>query len=236
MLKTLLFFNEDFIIKIYIGCDNMEKNTFFRLFLIMLLVTGLFFLYMGYSEFFANIKNTKGYKTTVGYFMKYDMDTTTNPITYSLTYSYVVDKHTYFVEAQNKVSKLPALGTQQKIKYDSSQPEKAVLVELSGGIKYIITGLVFMIVAVFGLINRLLNHYKDNDSKFYKITGIISGVLVLAIGIYIYYLYGYAIDSSAIVDVWNMVKYMILIPFTLILVGLIIIITVVFFKKEDKVD
>ena len=31
----------------------------------MFLITGVFFLYMGYSEYFANIRDTKGYKTTV---------------------------------------------------------------------------------------------------------------------------------------------------------------------------
>lgn len=212
----------------------MQKDTFFRLFLIMLLITGLFFLYMGYSEFFADIKNTKSYKTTTGYFMKYDIDSSSSPVTYTLTYSYVVNKHTYFVEASNTVTKLPALGSQKKIKYDKSKPEKSIIVDLSGGFKYIMAGLVFMIIAIFGLINRLLNHYKDNNSKFYKITGIVSGVLIVAIGIYIYYLYGYAGASSAIIDVWNMVEYMTLIPFAFILVGLIIIISVVFFKKEDE--
>ena len=102
----------------------MQKDTFFRLVLIMLLIIGLFFLYMGYSEFFADMKNTRGYKPTMGFFMKYDMDTSTDPVSYSLTYSYVVDKHTYFVEGKNKVTKLPALGTQRKIKYDEKAPEK----------------------------------------------------------------------------------------------------------------
>ena len=50
---------------------------------------------------------------------------------------------------------------------------------------------------------------------------------------YIYYLYGYASDSTGIVDVWNGVGFMTLIPFALLLFGLIIIITVIFFKKED---
>lgn len=211
----------------------MQKDTFFRLVLIMLLITGLFFLYMGYSEFFADMKNTRRYKPTMGFFMKYDMDTSTDPVSYSLTYSYVVDKHTYFVEGKNKVTKLPALGTQRKIKYDEKAPEKAVLIELGGGVKYITAGLIFTIIAVFGLINRLLNHYKDNDSKFYKITGIVSGILIALIGMYIYYLYGYASDSTGIVDVWNGVGFMTLIPFALLLFGLIIIITVIFFKKED---
>ena len=211
----------------------MQKDTFFRLVLIMLLIIGLFFLYMGYSEFFADMKNTRVYKPTMGFFMKYDMDTSTDPVSYSLTYSYVVDKHTYFVEGKNKVTKLPALGTQRKIKYDEKAPEKAVLIELGGGVKYITAGLIFTIIAVFGLINRLLNHYKDNDSKFYKITGIVSGILIALIGMYIYYLYGYASDSTGIVDVWNGVGFMTLIPFALLLFGLIIIITVIFFKKED---
>ena len=69
----------------------MQKDTFFRLVLIMLLIIGLFFLYLGYSEFFADMKNTSGYKPTMGFFMKYDMDTYSDPDSYSNTFSYVVD-------------------------------------------------------------------------------------------------------------------------------------------------
>ena len=61
----------------------------------------------------------------------------------------------------------------------------------------------------------------------------IGGILIALIGMYIYYLYGYASDSTGIVDVWNGVGFMTLIPFALLLFGLIIIITVIFFKKED---
>lgn len=211
----------------------MNKNTFLRLILILFFITGLFFLYMGYMEYFADIKKTKDYKTTDGYFMKYEMDNAQSPIVYTLTYSYVINKQTYFIEAENKVTKLPALGSQKKIRYQEKNPQTAIVVDLNGGIKYIVVGLIFLVIAIFGLINRLLNHYKENDRKFYKIIGMIGGIFILLIGVLIYYLYGISIDSSAILDIWSAVGYMSLIPFILVLVGMIIVITIVFFQREE---
>ncbi len=211
----------------------MNKNTFLRLILILFFITGIFFLYMGYMEYFADIKKTKAYKTTDGYFMKYEMDNTQSPVIYKLTYSYVIDKQTYFIEAENKVTKLPALGSQKKIRYQEKNPQTAIVVDLSGGIKYIIVGLILLVIAIFGLINRLLNHYKENDRKFYKVVGMIGGIFILLIGVLIYYLYGISIDSSAILDIWNAVGYMSIIPFILVLVGMVIVITIVFFQREE---
>ena len=54
-----------------IGCDDMQKDTFFILVLIMLLIIGLFFLYMGYSEFFADMKNTRGYTHIINHLTKH---------------------------------------------------------------------------------------------------------------------------------------------------------------------
>lgn len=214
----------------------MDKNTFKRLILVLFLVTGVFFLYMGYREYFSDIQKTKNYETTDGYFMKYDMQKSNDTVVYTLTYSYVVDRQTYFVNAQNKVTKLPALGSQKKIKYMKKDPQKAVVVELQGGIKYILTGLIFLIISVFGLTIRLLNHYQEDDRKFYKITGIVSGLVILLIGVFIYSLYARAINSTAIMDIWSAIQYMSLIPFAFILVGMLIVIAIVFFKKEDIVE
>lgn len=212
----------------------MNKSTFTKLFLSIILLVGIFFLYMGYREFLADVFTPSDHKTTNGYFMKYDMDTSTDPVTYKLTYSYVVKKQTYFVNAKNKLKKLPPLGSQKKIKYQTNDPQKSVVVELIGGEKYIIAGLIFLLVATFGIVNRLLNLGKESNQKFYKIAGIISGLLLIIVGGLIYYFYGYAIGSSGILDIWDYIKWMTIIPFIPFLAGCIIIITAIFFDKEES--
>lgn len=211
----------------------MDKNIFKRLVLILLLITGIFFLYMGYREFFADIVSTKNYETTNGYFMKYDMDASSKPVTYTLTYSYVVDRQTYFMNAKNKVTKLPALGSQKIIKYQKKNPKTSVVIELNGGEKYIITGLIFLLIATFGLVNRFLNRDKESEHSFYKVAGIISGLLLVAIGCVIYYFYGIGVDSTGILDIWNSIKWMLIIPFIPFLAGFIIIITTIFFDRDE---
>ena len=220
------------------GTDEFEKDKLIRFVLIIFLATGLVFMFTGYNDFFGSVKNTKDYETTDGFLYKAE------PVDggYSLSYSYVTEeisddnkpmRLTQQLNDYKVVSEIPTIGTKVKIKYDKKNHSKAVLVDLSYGIKRIIFGLILIIISVVGIVIRVLNKYQETDNRFYKKMAIITGIISIIIGIVIYNLYGYAVGSSSITDIWNTMNYMTLVPLVLVILGGLSIITAVFLDKED---
>lgn len=216
----------------------MEKDRFIRFALIIFLVAGLVFMYAGYNDFFSSVKKTGDYETTDGFL--YRAEPTSNG--YSLSYSYTTEEIgddkklitiTHQLNNYKTVSKMPTIGTKVKIKYNKENHNKAVLVDLSDGIKRVVFGLVLMIISIVGIVIRVLNKYQETYDKFYKKMAIITGIVSIVIGIVIYNLYGYAAGSSSITDIWDTMTYMTIIPFILVILGGLSIITAVFLDKED---
>ena len=216
----------------------MEKDKLIRFALIIFLITGLVFMYTGYSDFFGSVKKATNYETTDGFLYKAEP---TNG-GYSLSYSYETNeisddnkpiKITHQLNNYKTVTKMPTIGTKVKIKYDKKNHDKAILVDLSYGIKRVIFGLVLIIISIIGIVIRLLNKYQETDDRFYKKTGIITGIATIVIGILIYNLYGYAAGSSSLTDIWSIITYMTLVPFILFIIGGFVIISSVFLDKED---
>lgn len=210
----------------------MNKNMFIRLFSIIILIFGFLLLFTGFNNSLSKSYKYRNYKVTTGYFMQYDLSQ--NNTEYILTYSYVVDNYTYFVKSNNTVTKLPKLGVESKIKYNPKNPKKSFVVEINtkNNFKYIFIGLLFIIMASFVLVNRALENIKLNDNKIIKRIGILLGLFLISIGVYIYYTLGIISDSWALIDVYNNSKLIILISFILVLMGMIIDVVIYFFKDE----
>lgn len=215
--------NSTFNFKIVISC-----------FLILCtLIIGPTFLYIGIRNTYKLNKLTKNYILTNGYFKDYEVYNTSKKsnTTYKLIYTYEVSGKKYSISTDYGVGSIPEKNSIRKVKYNSQNPNKAILLGTNHSNFLIYFGAFFTLVGTTFVLSAL--HIKGFFDKIkIDILGIYFGVVFLIIGIGIV-LFQMGTTSSFIGTIKSF-EFWILIPILFIIVGVFQIIKCILGSKKDN--
>lgn len=247
---TILFIIPFFIIGIYLirkfllnkttKKSHKAKNIKFNykiiiasLLVLAVLLSGIVILFLGIKDTYKLSKITKGYVTTEGYFLDYEIyniDKKDGSITYKLIYNYKVNGKEYTVSTDFGVGNIPEYGSIREVKYNPENPSESVLVGTNNssgliffGAFFTLGGFVFVLIAL-----QVLGVF---DKVKVDIIGIYVGAVFLIIGIGII-LFQIGLVSSFI-EMIKAMGFWILIPLLFIVVGMFQIIKCLFLAKRN---
>ena len=189
-------------------------------------VIGVFLLFFGIKDVYDLNQQTKNYVTTNGYYKDYDIY---DESTYRLNYIYVVDNEEYSITTNYGTNHIPQENSVREVKYNSSNPEEAVLVGANSSKMMIFMGVFFMLGSfTFILLFFMALGYFD---KFkIDILGAYIGIVFIVVGIgVILFQNG---TTMSLIETINSFGLLILIPIVFIAVGIWVLIKSLFFQKK----
>lgn len=184
------------IVVLIIRSKIMNKSNAFMLKLIPVLlvsicmIAGCFLLVTGIKDTYEMSIKTKGYETIQAYFSEYDIySQDKDGTTYQLIYQYRVNDEVYSIKTDYGSNYIPELNSIREVKYDVSNPSKALLVGTNSHNLKIFMGAFFMLgsftfVLAYLYIKGYFDHIKiDVVGTYMAIVTILFGIGMIVIHI-----------------------------------------------------
>ena len=199
------------------------------LLVIIVLLSGIAMLFLGIMDTYRLNSITKGYIATDGYYRECDIfSSDEDGTTYKLTYVYTVNNKEYSVTTDYGTNYIPEENSSREIKYNSNNPEEAIITGTNSKNSLIFFGSFF----TFGSITFILAALSvlDYFDKFkIDILGAYIGFLFFIIGIgIILFQTG---TTTSLIETIKSFGLWILIPIMFIIVGIIQIVKCLLKKK-----
>ena len=196
----------------------------------VILIAGVSLLFFGIRDTWRLRTATRGYAVTQGYFMDYriysqDEDGTT----YQLIYAYQVDGVEYTVHTDYGAGQIPAENSQREVRYDPSNPSKAVLSGANGKNMMLFFGLFFTLGALAFILAAL--SIKGCFDRFrIDVMGAYIGFVLLAVGAGLL-----LFQSGTASSFWEGIRPMglwVLIPILFLGIGVYLLMRSLFFVRQ----
>ena len=183
----------------------------------IVLIAGVYMVVKGFQENYSLEHRTKGYKTTQGYFVDYDIYQVNSDgqETNRWYYEYEVDGQIYHTKTDYGSSSIPEYGSQGEVKYNPVHPEQSVLVGTNSSMMMVMIGAFFVLIGmVFVLVGcQSLGLF---DKVHFDIIGSYVGFVFLSVGIGVFY---FQTRTSSLIEGIKMMGLWILIPLLFIGTG-----------------
>jgi len=200
---------------------NINTNKSFSeniIFIIVFLLFGIIFTYIGISETKSLEKITKNYIETEG---KYIGSKQINEDLSMHYYEYSVNDRKYTISTDYSSATKPKKNSKKTIKYNPSNPNIAVIKEFNSNISFAILGIIFIIMSLF-FITQSFSILKKYQFLF---------IGLIFIGLAGTILYIFYIDNTKITPILFLI---ILLSISMIILGFKMIISNIFLKKQKN--
>jgi len=202
---------------------NINTNKSFSeniIFIIVFLLFGIIFTYIGISETKSLEKITKNYIETEG---KYIGSKQINEDLSMHYYEYSVNDRKYTISTDYSSATKPKKNSKKTIKYNPSNPNIAVIKEFNSNISFAILGIIFIIMSLF-FITQSFSILKKYQFLF---------IGLIFIGLAGTILYIFYIDNTKITPILFLI---ILLSISMIILGFKMIISNIFLKKQKNLN
>lgn len=203
------------------------------LLVIVILLSGVFCLFIGIKDTYKLNRMTKNYIITNGYLVNYEFYNPSNSSknnkgeTYKLIYVYEVDGMKYTVSTDYGVGSIPEKNSIRKVKYNPSNPKDAILVGTNSKNALIYFGGFFTLGSIAFILGVLYIKGFFDKIKI-DIMGLYFGFTFLIIGVgFMLFQNG---TTSSFLETIKSLGIWIVLPVLFIIVGIFQIIKCLFFK------